>query len=78
MTEAFAAQVLATADDLQLDPARLNPRGGAIGLGHPWGASGAMQVLRLWRDLAPGHEGLALAAIAGGMGVAAWFAAVTW
>lgn len=73
MTEAFAAQVLATVDDLGLDPARLNVRGGAIGLGHPWGASGAMQVLRLRHDLPAGASGLAMAAVAGGMGAAAWF-----
>ncbi len=75
MTEAFAAQMLATVDDLGLDPVRVNPCGGAIALGHPWGASGAIQVVRLAADLAPAGEGsgLALAAIAGGMGTAAWF-----
>jgi acetyl-CoA C-acetyltransferase len=78
MTEAFASQVLATADALGLWEERLNPRGGAIALGHPWGASGAIQVVRLHAELAgrPGAgDGLALAAIAGGMGTAAWFTA---
>lgn len=73
MTEAFAAQMVVTADELGLDEERLNPQGGAIGLGHPWGASGAVQVVRLHADLVPGAQGLALAAIAGGMGSAGWF-----
>ncbi len=73
MTEAFAGQTLATIDELGLDQERVNPHGGAIGLGHPWGASGAIQVVRLLGDRVA--SGLALAAIAGGMGTAAWFAA---
>lgn len=77
-TEAFAAQVVATVDGLGLDPAIVNPAGGAIALGHPWAASGAAQVVRLWSDLRAGDgEGLAVAAIAGGMGTAARFAAAT-
>ncbi len=79
ITEAFASQTLATADELALDLSRINPHGGAIALGHPWGASGAIQVVRLFTDLArsatPGGQGLALAAIAGGMGTASWFEA---
>ena len=39
--EAFAAQALAVAKDLSLDPARVNVNGGAIAIGHPIGASGA-------------------------------------
>ena len=74
-TEAFAGQTLATMDDLGLDERIVNPHGGAIGLGHPWGASGAVQVVRLASDLSDDDAswGLALAAIAGGMGTAAWF-----
>jgi acetyl-CoA C-acetyltransferase len=78
MTEAFASQTLATIDELGLDEARVNPAGGAIALGHPWAASGAVQVVRLFTDMLPADDavhGLALAAIAGGMGTAAWFAA---
>lgn len=77
LTEAFAGQALATLDDLGLAEGRVNPNGGAIGLGHPWGASGAVQVVRLVADLAgdDSASGLALAAIAGGMGTAAWFVA---
>jgi len=52
VTEAFAAQVLACTDELGLDPLdgdaeRVCPEGGAIALGHPWGASGALLVVRL-------------------------------
>ena len=77
LTEAFASQTLATIDDLGIDERLVNPNGGAIALGHPWGASGAIQVVRLHADLAgqDGATGLALAAIAGGMGTTAWFAA---
>ncbi|MEZ5079544.1 MAG: thiolase family protein [Thermoleophilia bacterium] len=74
-TEAFAAQVLATIDGLSLDPERVNPHGGSVGLGHPWAASGAIQVVRLFTDIARRRRyvsGLALAAIAGGLGTAMW------
>lgn len=73
MVEAFASQVCATVDALELDPDRVNPDGGSIGLGHPWAATGAAQVVRLMSALDPGTDGLALAAVAGGMGSAAWF-----
>ena len=73
MVEAFASQMCATIDALGLDSARVNVGGGAIALGHPWGASGAAQVVRLFYTLQVGDDGLALAAVAGGMGVAAWF-----
>jgi acetyl-CoA C-acetyltransferase len=77
LTEAFASQTLATIDELGIDERLVNPHGGAIALGHPWGASGAIQAVRLLSDLGGqgGAAGLALAAIAGGMGTAAWFAA---
>jgi acetyl-CoA C-acetyltransferase len=73
LNEAFAGQVLACCDELGLDPARVCPEGGALGLGHPWGASGALLVVRLHAQLVrSGHGGLGLAAIAagGGQGVA--------
>lgn len=73
MVEAFASQVCATIDALGLHADCVNPGGGAIALGHPWGASGAAQVVRLFHALEAGDDGLALAAVAGGMGVAAWF-----
>ena len=72
--EAFAGQVLACADALDLDPARICPEGGALALGHPWGASGAVLLVRLFSRMvrADGPAlGLAAVAIGGGMGLAA-------
>ncbi len=47
LNEAFAAQALAVIRDLELDPARVNPHGGAIALGHPLGATGAIRTATL-------------------------------
>jgi acetyl-CoA C-acetyltransferase len=75
--EAFAAQVLATIEALEIDPARLNISGGSLAYGHPYGASGAILVTRLFtRFLRQGKAGaadagLAMIAAAGGVGVAA-------
>jgi acetyl-CoA C-acetyltransferase len=81
MTEAFAAQVLACTDALGLDPldpmgldsVRVCPQGGAIAMGHPWGASGAMLLVRLFaqmiRTKGP-RLGIATCAIGGGQGLA--------
>jgi len=75
--EAFASQVLAVADILGLDPDSLNRDGGALALGHPYGASGAVLVVRLLAQAAArGIEGLdavAMISAAGGMGVSAQF-----
>ena len=75
--EAFAAQVLAVADLLGVDPALFNHDGGALALGHPYGASGAVLVTRLLaqarRGAAPGTEALAMISMAGGMGISALF-----
>jgi len=71
--EAFAGQVLACCRDLDLDPLRVCPEGGALALGHPWGASGAVLAVRLFSQMIrAGRGGLGLAAIAvgGGQGVA--------
>ena len=71
--EAFAGQVLACADQLCLDPERICRQGGAIALGHPWGASGAVLVVRLFSQLiraGAGRYGLAAIAAGGGQGVA--------
>lgn len=73
ITEAFAAVALAAIDGLGLDTERVCSQGGAIGLGHPWGASGAILLVRLVaRMRAPdGPEfGLAACAIGGGQGIA--------
>ncbi|MFJ2029587.1 thiolase family protein [Streptosporangium sp. NPDC087985] len=72
VNEAFAGQVLACYDALGLDPDRVCREGGALALGHPWGASGAVLAVRLFsqmtRDPAAGR-GLAAIAVGGGMGV---------
>ena len=83
IVEAFAAQTLAVLRPLGLAGADgVDPRvcadGGALALGHPWGASGAVGVVRLFSRLvragAPaGTLGIATAAVGGGMGVAALF-----
>ncbi|MGN0127540.1 MULTISPECIES: thiolase family protein [Glutamicibacter] len=51
VNEAFAAQALAVIRDAKLDPSRVNPYGGAIALGHPIGATGAILTLRAAKDL---------------------------
>lgn len=76
ITEAFASVVLAAIDDLELDEDTVCAEGGAIGLGHPWGASGTILILRLMsRMLTPAtgsapRYGLAACAIGGGQGLA--------
>ena len=51
INEAFAGQVLACCDELGVDPLRVCAEGGALALGHPWGASGAVLVVRLFHQL---------------------------
>lgn len=71
--EAFAAQALAVAEGLGLDPAKVNRNGGAIALGHPIGASGARIVVTLLHEMARdevARRGLATLCIGGGMGIA--------
>ena len=73
LNEAFAGQVLACCDELGLDPERVCPDGGALALGHPWGASGAVLVVRLFSQIVRqgrGRLGLAAIAAGGGQGVA--------
>ncbi|GAA3211087.1 thiolase family protein [Oerskovia jenensis] len=83
LVEAFAAQVLAFTGAFSLpdDDARLCADGGALALGHPWAASGAVSVVRLFSRLvragAPaGSLGLTAAAVGGGLGVAGLFEVV--
>ena len=74
--EAFAAQVLACCDELGILEEQLNIGGGAIALGHPYGASGAILVVRLFTELVRrdgGTRGLATLGIGGGMGLATLF-----
>jgi len=73
LNEAFAGQVLACCDELALSPERVCVEGGALALGHPWGASGAVLVVRLFSQLvlnSGGQYGLAAIAVGGGQGVA--------
>lgn len=75
--EAFASQTLACLDRLGIDPERANLDGGALALGHAYGASGAVLVTRLLaqarRKPQDGTLALAMISIAGGMGTAALF-----
>ena len=73
LNEAFAGQVLACCDALGIDPSRSCAAGGALALGHPWGASGAVLVVRLFTQLVRqcrGRYGLAAIAAGGGQGTA--------
>jgi 3-oxoadipyl-CoA thiolase len=72
INEAFASQSVACADELGFDPARVNPNGGAIALGHPLGASGARLVTMLVHELARtgGRYGLATMCVGVGQGIA--------
>ncbi|QJP14469.1 thiolase family protein [Starkeya sp. ORNL1] len=73
LMEAFAVQALANIAHLGLDPARVNPGGGALSRGHPVGASGAILAVRLFHEMrsAPGAKtGLAAIAAAGGLATA--------
>jgi acetyl-CoA C-acetyltransferase len=72
LNEAFAAQALAVMKDLELDTARVNPNGGAIGLGHPVGATGAVLVTKILSEMErEDHKlGLVSLCIGGGQGIA--------
>jgi acetyl-CoA C-acetyltransferase len=75
--EAFAAQVLAVLDLLGIGPERINAQGGALALGHPYGASGAVLVTRLFaqarKSRIEGQSAVAMVSIAGGMGISTLF-----
>ncbi len=79
--EAFASQVLASLDVLEIPLDKVNTGGGALAFGHPYGASGAVLVTRLFTRLVRKSatrgttRGLALIGAAGGLGVAALFEA---
>ena len=70
--EAFAAQAVAVSRKLGLDPARVNPNGGAIALGHPVGATGAILIVKAMYELmrSGGRKGLVTMCIGGGQGIA--------
>jgi acetyl-CoA acyltransferase len=73
LNEAFAAQSLAVIRTLEVDPARVNPNGGAIALGHPLGCTGARLAITLSRELKERNKryGMVTACIGGGQGIAA-------
>jgi acetyl-CoA acyltransferase len=75
LNEAFAAQSLACVRELGLDPARVNPSGGAIALGHPLGCTGSKLTATLLHGLrrTGGRYGAVSMCIGGGMGAAAIF-----
>ena len=70
--EAFAAQALAVTQELGLDPQRVNPNGGAIALGHPVGATGAIITVKAMYELerTKGKRALITMCIGGGQGIA--------
>lgn len=70
LMEAFAVQAIACARETGLPMARINPGGGALARGHPIGASGAVNLVRLFHDMECGQTGLAAIAAAGGLGTA--------
>ncbi len=75
LNEAFASQAVAVMRDAKLDPAKVNPYGGAIALGHPVGATGAILSLRVAKHLAR-HDletGIVTMCIGGGQALAALF-----
>ncbi len=78
LNEAFAAQSLAVIRDLGLDPAKVNPQGGAIALGHPLGATGAVRTATLVHGLrrSGGRFGMVTMCIGTGMGAAGLFEAL--
>jgi len=78
LNEAFAAQSLAVIKDLGLDPAKVNPLGGAIALGHPLGATGAVRAATLMHGMRRHRKkyGMITMCIGTGMGAAGLFEAL--
>jgi acetyl-CoA C-acetyltransferase len=72
INEAFSAQSVAILKELELDPERVNPNGGAVALGHPIGASGARVLVTLLYEMIArkAHRGVAALCLGGGNGVA--------
>ena len=71
--EAFAAQALGVSKQLDFDPAKVNPNGGAVALGHPIGATGCILTIKAMYELARTQKRYALITmcIGGGQGIAA-------
>jgi acetyl-CoA C-acetyltransferase len=72
LNEAFASQALAVMKDLDLDPAKVNPNGGAIALGHPIAATGSVITAKILAEMErEDHKlGLVTLCIGGGQGIA--------
>ncbi len=79
LNEAFAVQALSVIKFAELDPARVNPNGGAIALGHPLGCTGAKLTATLVRELErrKARYGLVTMCVGGGMGAAGVFERLT-
>ncbi len=75
LNEAFAAQAVAVMRELEIDPEKVNPNGGAIALGHPVGATGAILTVKLAYELKRRHAewGIVTMCIGGGQGIATLF-----
>ncbi len=75
LNEAFAAQACAVNKALDIDPARVNVNGGAIAIGHPIGATGALITVKALYELERinGRYALVTMCIGGGQGIAAIF-----
>ncbi|MBK6318737.1 MAG: thiolase family protein [Dehalococcoidia bacterium] len=75
LNEAFASVSCACSSELSLDPAKVNPNGGAIALGHPLGATGAILTVKLMYELerTGGRFGIVSLCIGGGQGIATIF-----
>ena len=75
LNEAFAAQSLAVIQEARLDPAKVNPNGGAIALGHPLGCTGAKLTASVIRELKRRNAryGMVTMCVGGGMGAAGIF-----
>ncbi|MBA4180831.1 MAG: acetyl-CoA C-acyltransferase [Anaerolinea sp.] len=75
LNEAFASVSCACASELSLDPDKVNPNGGAIALGHPIGATGAILTVKLMHELerTGGRFGIVSLCIGGGQGIATIF-----
>jgi len=78
LNEAFAAQALAVVRDLDLDPAKINPLGGAIALGHPLGATGAVRTATITHGLKRRGQkyGIVTMCVGTGMGAAGIFESI--
>jgi acetyl-CoA acyltransferase len=75
LNEAFASQAIAVVRELGLDPEKVNPNGGALAMGHPLGATGAILTVKVLDELERRGQryGLVTMCVGGGMGAAAVF-----